>query len=64
MYYISLIEKYAMANKNLRKVKKARNEEFYTQLCDIENELKHYKKVNRLNSYNFLLQGVYIGELT
>lgn len=44
MYYISLIGKYAMANKDLRKVKKAKNEEFYTQLCDIENELNHYRK--------------------
>ena len=31
-------------NKNLHKAKKAKNDEFYTQLSDIENELKHYKK--------------------
>jgi len=30
-------------NKNLHKAKKEKNDEFYTQLCDIENELKHYK---------------------
>lgn len=30
-------------NKNLHKAKTAKNDEFYTQLCDIENELKHYK---------------------
>lgn len=32
------------ANKNLKDAKKAKNDEFYTQLPDIENELKHYKK--------------------
>ena len=30
-------------NKNLRKANKAKNDEFYTQLVDIENEIKHYK---------------------
>lgn len=30
-------------NKNLHKAKKEKNDEFYTQLIDIENELKHYK---------------------
>jgi hypothetical protein len=29
-------------NNNLHKAKKEKNDEFYTQLCDIENELKHY----------------------
>ena len=29
-------------NKNLRKAQKAKNDEFYTQFSDIENELKHY----------------------
>lgn len=33
-----------MANKILNKAKKAKNDEFYTQLSDIENELKHYKE--------------------
>lgn len=33
-----------MANKNLTNAKKAKNDEFYTQLSDIEKELKHYKK--------------------
>lgn len=30
-------------NKNLTSAKKAKNDEFYTQIADIENELKHYK---------------------
>ncbi|MDR1551947.1 MAG: adenine-specific methyltransferase EcoRI family protein [Prevotellaceae bacterium] len=30
-------------NENLRKANKAKNDEFYTQLTDIENELMHYK---------------------
>ncbi|HOB89745.1 MAG TPA: adenine-specific methyltransferase EcoRI family protein [Candidatus Colwellbacteria bacterium] len=30
-------------NKNLHKANRAKNDEFYTQLPDIENELKHYK---------------------
>lgn len=29
-------------NKNLHSAKKGKNDEFYTQLVDIENELKHY----------------------
>lgn len=32
-----------MANANLSNAKRAKNDEFYTQLLDIENELKHYK---------------------
>ena len=32
-----------MANKSLGAAKKAKNDEFYTQLADIEKELKHYK---------------------
>lgn len=32
------------ANSNLHKAKKEKNDEFYTQLSDIENELKHYKE--------------------
>ena len=32
-----------MANKNLQQAKKAKNDEFYTQLADIEKELAHYK---------------------
>ena len=31
------------SNKNLHKANKAKNDEFYTQLVDIEKELKHYK---------------------
>ena len=30
-----------MANKNLNKAKEAKKDEFYTQLEDINNELKH-----------------------
>jgi len=30
-------------NKSLHQAKRAREDEFYTQLADIENELKHYK---------------------
>lgn len=30
-------------NKNHHKAKKGKNDEFYTQLTDIERELKHYK---------------------
>ena len=32
-----------MANTNLQQAKKNKNDEFYTQLSDIENEMKHYK---------------------
>lgn len=31
------------ANKNLNKAKSGKNDEFYTQLSDIERELRHYK---------------------
>ena len=30
-------------NDNLKKAKKGKNDEFYTQLSDIEKELSHYK---------------------
>lgn len=33
-----------MANKNLSAAKRNKNDEFYTQLNDIENELKHYRE--------------------
>ncbi len=33
-----------MANKNLHSAKKKQEDEFYTQLADIENELKHYEQ--------------------
>ena len=32
-----------MANTNLKEAKAAKNDEFYTQLVDIENELKYYR---------------------
>lgn len=33
-----------LANRNLENAKKNKNDEFYTQLSDIEKELKHYKE--------------------
>ena len=33
-----------VGNKNLHKAKKDKKDEFYTQMPDIANELKHYKK--------------------
>ncbi len=30
-------------NQNLHSAKRGKNDEFYTQLSDIENELRHYK---------------------
>ncbi|NMA74526.1 MAG: modification methylase, partial [Bacteroidales bacterium] len=33
-----------MRNKNLRKAKKEKNDEFYTQLTDIKKELSNYKE--------------------
>lgn len=33
-----------MANKNLNNAKEAKNDEFYTQLEDIEKEMRHYKQ--------------------
>ena len=32
-----------MKNENLHKAKAAKNDEFYTRLQDIENELRHYR---------------------
>ena len=32
-----------VANKNLHQAKNNKKDEFYTQLSDIENELRHYK---------------------
>lgn len=37
------LEIMAKNNSNLSKAKKAKNDEFYTQLSDIENELRYYK---------------------
>ena len=36
-----------MANKNLNKAKVAKKDEFYTQLEDINNELRHYRELFR-----------------
>lgn len=33
-----------MANENLHKAKEAKNDEFYTQLSDVAEELRHYKE--------------------
>lgn len=33
----------ASKNTNLHSAKKAKNDEFYTQLTDIEKEMRHYK---------------------
>lgn len=33
------------SNKNLKNANKGKKDEFYTQLADIENELKHYKDI-------------------
>ena len=37
-------------NSDLRKAKAAMKDEFYTQLSDIENELRHYK--NHYKAYD------------
>lgn len=37
------MEKKSSNNKNLHKASKAKKDEFYTQIVDIEKELKHYK---------------------
>lgn len=34
----------ANKNKNLHKANKSKNDEFYTQLSDIEKEVRHYKE--------------------
>ncbi len=38
------MSKKGSANSNLRKAAKVKNDEFYTQLTDIEKELRHYKE--------------------
>lgn len=38
VYYVKI-----MANKILNQAKEAKNDEFYTQMPDIENELRHYR---------------------
>ena len=39
--YLILVQTMSL-NKNLREAKRQKNDEFYTQLPDIENELRHY----------------------
>ena len=41
-----LIQKYFMANTNLGKAKSAKNDEFYTQYADIQNEINAYIDYN------------------
>ena len=45
-FYIKFSERINKMNKNsnLHNAKKQKNDEFYTQLSDIENELRHYKQ--------------------
>jgi hypothetical protein len=38
-----IVSKVSSANKNLHAAKAGKNDEFYTQLSDIEKELKHYR---------------------
>ena len=46
IFYIKFSERINKMNKNsnLHNAKKQKNDEFYTQLSDIENELRHYKQ--------------------
>jgi hypothetical protein len=41
---MTLITKKDTANKNLHEAKNLKKDDFYTQLTDIEKELKNYKK--------------------
>ena len=41
-----------MRNTNLHNAKRAKNDEFYTQLTDIEKELKYYKDQLKNNVIN------------
>ncbi len=38
-------------NSNLHRASKAKEDEFYTQLTDIENELKHYKNISKIKQF-------------
>lgn len=42
-----------MGNKNLNSAKKAKNDEFYTQLADIERECFNYKEHFQILFYEF-----------
>jgi hypothetical protein len=44
VYAATSITKMANNNSALTKANKAKNDEFYTRLADIENELQHYKE--------------------
>ena len=41
-------------NDKLKDAKRSKNDEFYTILSDVENELKHYKKHYRADNIDFL----------
>ena len=43
-----------ISNKNLHKASRAKKDEFYTQIADIENELKHYKSQFRAQATGVL----------
>ena len=46
-----------MANKNLTKAKKAKNDEFYTQYVDIQKEIEAYKiEIEKYKKYVILLE--------
>ena len=40
-------------NKNMAKAKENKNDEYYTQLNDIEKELKHYRKILLIKEGNY-----------
>jgi len=39
------------SNKNLHKARDSKKDEFYTQLCDIELELKNYKIISKIKLF-------------
>lgn len=45
------MEVFMAGNNALHKAAVAKKDEFYTQLSDIENELRHYKSILRIRSF-------------
>lgn len=39
-------------NDNLHKAKDAKNDEFYTRIEDVAEELRHYKNISQARSYS------------
>lgn len=39
-------------NDNLHKAKDAKNDEFYTRIEDVAEELRHYKSISQARSYS------------